>query len=77
MLEQMVLQMAQYPDGTWKCLKTTGSGKTSVHEVEVEYRVYDANGDFYAGANSEEEARRYIEQPGDYMARAYTIEERI
>lgn len=49
-------------------------------ELEVEYRVYDADGELYAscwGEGAEDEARRYMEQPGDYMTRVYSIEERI
>jgi hypothetical protein len=74
MHEDMTLQILRYPDGCWKCIKTTGAGEQTVHDAEVEYRVYDANGEFYAAATTEEEARRYIEQPGDYMTTALTIE---
>jgi hypothetical protein len=45
--------------------------------LEIEYRVYDSNDDFYAGANTKQEATRYIESPGDYMTIAYVIEEKI
>lgn len=45
--------------------------------MEIEYRVYDSEGEFYAAATTEKEAGRYIEQPGDYMTKTYIIEERI
>lgn len=54
-----------------------GSYTLAGASMEIEYRVYDANGDFYAAANAQAEAVRYLEQPGDYMTKAYIIEERI
>ena len=45
--------------------------------LEIEYRVYDADGELYAAASREEDARGYMVDAGDYLMVAYTIEERI
>lgn len=54
-----------------------GSYTLAGASMEIEYRVYDSEGEFYAAATTEKEAGRYIEQPGDYMTKTYIIEERI
>ena len=46
-------------------------------DLEIEYRVYDADGMTVAAAETEAEARRYLQKPGDYLTKTYIIEERI
>ena len=73
-MRAMTFRLFQNGEGEWKCEKVE-SGKISVLDVDVEYRVYDRDGQFYAGASSREEATRYLEQPGDRLTISYTIQE--